>query len=765
MQMVFRYRPILSLLALVLLLVGCSTTKFVPQDKYLLNKAKVTIEGTKEVTPSNLTSYMRQKPNSEIFGFWKLQLLVYNTAPSDTTTKANKWLARNAHKIGEAPEIYDPALTRISQQQIRQAMFNRGFFRATVDTLVSVKDRKLKLEYHVTSGTPSVITEYETDIENEQVERIARQSSSLVKRGMIYNAGVLDDERQRITTEMRNRGYYYFDKSLIEYEADSASLGEYKIALTMKLSQYLGMIPDSIRDKIYTSYTIRHVHFYLDYDPQRLDDSTQVSSYTDDNGYSFSYVGPRFLRESVLRRRCSIRPGVTFSERRLERAYSNLNGLGPLKYVNISFVPVDSSKLDCHVTLTRSKINSVSAELGGTYSGGDWGVAAGLGYVNKNIFRGAEQLTLNGRASYEWRANGGRAIEGKGEIGLQFPSNVKLNISYNYQQRPDEYTRTIANAGLQYTVPRSPRAKWSHRFNLINISYLRLPWISEDFKTNFIDQASLLKASYEDHFIVGWSYSGQYSNYNQRNTERSYVNLNYSIETAGNLLYGICAAAGLPRSAETGAYEIWKIPFAQYVKGDINFTFNQRLADRHRMVYHAGIGVAVPFGNATTIPFEKRYFSGGANSVRGWQARTLGPGQFSGGNGNTRVYDQQAGDIRLDLNLEYRWKVWKYLELAAFTDAGNVWTIRDYGDVQQGGVFSKDFYRQIAWSYGAGVRIDLSVFVFRIDMGVKLYDPSRLDYGSQWRIVRPSIEGENMSSYNLNWHDDFTFHFAIGYPF
>ena len=225
------------------------------------------------------------------------------------------------------------------------------------------------------------------------------------------------------------------------------------------------------------------------------------------------------------------------------------------------------------------------------------------------------------------------------------------------------------------------------------------------------------------------------------------------METAGNFLYGVAKLANLSQN-DQGAYTLFNTPFAQYAKGDVNFTFHHVFHPQHRLVYHAGLGVVVPYLNATTVPFEKRYFSGGSNSVRGWQARTLGPGTFRG-EGNTLVYDLQAGDIRLDLNLEYRYKVWKYLELAAFTDAGNIWTIRDY-EQQPGGVFRFDsFYKQIAWAYGAGLRIDLSLFIFRVDFGVKLYDPSRIAAGTQWRTA-PN---------GLCWKDDMTFHFAIGHPF
>ena len=512
---------------------------------------------------------------------------------------------------------------------------------------------------------------------------------------------------------------------MLEFTADS-SLNSHEVDVRIHLAPYVLQMDSAALKRLYTRYSIREINYALDYP---------------------------FLRKSALRRASRLHEGERYAEWRVERTYARMNALPPVKYVDISFTPVEDSLLDCNITVSRGRLNSVAAEVEGTYSAGDWGIAAGLNYSNKNIFHGAEVLTLGARASYEWRTNGGRAIEAKADVGLLFPSNVKINVAYNYQQRPDEYTRTIANAGLSYIVPRKPGSHWTHQFNLIDFNYIYLPWMSDQFKRDFMDRSSVLKASYEDHFILDWSYTGSYSTYNQRYPDRSYLQFAIRLETAGNALYGLSAAARFAKNEE-GSYVLWKIPFAQYVKGDFNFTYHGVITPKHRMVTHIGLGVAVPYLNASVVPFQKRYFGGGANGVRGWQARTLGPGTFRG-NGSSLVYDKQAGDIHLEMNLEYRFKVLSFLELAAFTDAGNIWTIRDYEE-QPGGVFLWDqFYKQIAWSYGVGIRFDLSILIFRIDFGVKLYDPSRIAEDKQWRTA----------PHGLSWNDDMTFHFAIGYPF
>ncbi len=714
----------LSIALLAVLLASCNATKFVPQDKYLLNKVRVKCVDDKNVSTGTLSNYVRQKQNTEIFGFWKLQLHVYNTAPMDTTTKSRARAARNAKKMGEAPIIYDEELTEASMQQIRQQMNNMGYFHAEVDTQLRFKKRKVEVTYLVTAHQPYYVRNYEVDIPIPELAEIAQNERRKVHSGEQFSTATLDEERERITSAMRNQGYYYFEKSLLEYTADSA-LGTHQVDIRLHMAPYVSQLDSAERKRLNTRYSIREVNYTQDYP---------------------------FLRKSALRRANRIRADERYAEWKVERTYARMNALPPVKYVDIVFTPVGDTLLDCNISVSRSRLNSVSAEVEGTYSAGDWGIAAGLRYANKNIFHGAEVLTIGARASYEWRTNGGRAIEARADAGLRFPSNVAVEIGYNYQQRPDEYTRTIANAKLSYMIPRKPGSRWTHEFNLVDINYIYVPWMSEAFKRQFIDRSSVLKASYEDHFIVDWSYTGSYSTFNPRFPNRSYLQFALRVETAGNFLYALSEIFRFPKN-EGGAYVIGHIPFAQYAKGDFNFTYHGIIAPKHHLVTHIGFGAAVPYLNAKVIPFEKRYFGGGASGVRGWQARTLGPGTFRN-TGNRMAYDLQVGDIHLEMNLEYRFKVLRFLELAAFTDAGNIWTIYNY-DSQPGGVFTADFYKQIAWSYGAGLRFDLSVMIFRIDFGVKLYDPSRIDLGTQWRIA-PN---------GLCWKDDMTFHFAIGYPF
>lgn len=736
-------------IGLVLCLMSCNTTKFVPQGEYLLNKANIKVEDTKEVAVSDLKNYLQQKQNTEILGFLKLQLGIYNTASLDTA----KWTSKNARRIGEAPVIYAPELTDRSMVQLRKAMQNKGYFTAKVDTTMTVKDRKVNITYHVTAGEPYIIRRYRVGFEHEELKQIAQDQRRLISEGMQFDVDMLNQERQRIARAMRRNGCYYFDEDMIQFIADTTRLKK-QVDVTVKLSDYVTQLSPEEQAQVFRHYKISHVHFHIDYEIGRAPDGERMRA-SMKGDYEFTWVGDKLLRENVLIRNCPIQPGDKYNEVRVERAYSNLNQLAPIKYVDISFDPISEDELDCHIVLSRSKLNSISVEAEGTYSAGDWGIAAGVGYANRNLFKGAEEFTIDGRTSYEWRQNGGRAIEAKASTGLKFPNSLAIDLNYNYQTRPEEYTRSIFGAGLQYQL-RQRLSRWQHQFRFADISYVYLPWISDAFRDQFLQSTNILKYSYENHFIVGWGYSGNYSSFSSRQPYRSYANVNYNIETAGNLMLGLAEAFRFPTDSE-GKYTLFGTRFAQFAKADVSFTYNQIFNPSHRLVYHADLGLAVPYANSQAVPFEKRYFAGGANSVRGWTARSLGPGGYRG-NGSMIDFNNQSGDIRLNLSVEYRAKVWSIIELAAFVDAGNIWTIFDYETQPNGQFHWNEFYKQIALAYGVGVRLDFSIFVFRVDFGVKLYDPSRMYgelYGTQWRTI----------SNGLNWQEDMSFHFAIGYPF
>lgn len=743
----------------ILILAGCKSTKYVPEGEYLLNKVAIKSD-VPDVKKEELQSYLRQTPNASVLGFWKLQLGVYNLSGKDTT----KWINRMLRKIGDAPEIYNPEQTDMSLYQMQKFLQNKGYFNAEITTELTTKKQKAKVTYHVKGNRPYILNRYQILIDQPDVYQIASDTAhSLIKKNMLFDSNVLDAERERIASEMRNQGFYNFEKDYLNYVADS-SMHNNTINLQLGFRQLLTEANDSLKDKIFTQYRIKEVIIHTDYDPLRRNNIEERVDTIRKGDYLISYGKKRNLRIQTLINNCFLVPGELYSDRDVEKTYATLNALAAIKYVNLLFREVEPGWLTCYVVTTPAKSQAFTVEGEGTYSAGDIGVAGGIGYQHRNLFRGSEQFSIQGRAAYEWRQVGGNAIELGADASLKFPSFLipfvnsawrrsnnaatDLNVSYNYQKRPLEYSRTIASAGINYSWHKQG-SRFRHSYDLVDFSYVYLPWISDEFKDYFLNNQSVLKYSYEDHFIMRMAYNGSYSTYRPNRPLSNYYSLRYGVETAGNLLYGINHLFKM-QPADDGSFRVFNIRYSQYVKADFDFAYNQVIDPNNRFVYHAALGVGLPYGNAASLPFEKRYYSGGANSVRGWAVRTLGPGTFK--TDNTYIdFNNQSGDIKLDLNVEYRVKLFSVLEGALFLDAGNIWTIHDY-ETQPGGLFRFDtFYKQIAVAYGLGIRLNFNFFVFRIDYGLKLYDPALVGQ-DRWR-VKPT------------WKDDMAFHFAIGYPF
>lgn len=754
------------------LLTSCSATKFVPDGSYLLDEVKITTDN-KEVKPSALKMYVRQNPNAKWFSLIKMQLYVYDLSGRDSS----KWYNKFFRKIGDAPVIYNEKEAKRSQEEITKAVHNLGFMGASVERVTKTKKKKLKLYYKVNTGNPYIVRTLHRDIQDDKIRKYMQNDSvnSLLKTGMLFDVNILDAERQRITDNLLRNGYYKFNKEYISYTADTVR-NTYLVDLTLHLHPYRSRTDDTL--KAHNQYRIHKINFITDYDVLHSSalSSIEINDSIHYNGYPIYYKDKLYLRPKLLTDNLQFFPGNLYNERDVQRTYSNFGRLQALKYTNIRFFETsmgDSTLLNCYVMLTKSKHKSVSFELEGTNSAGDLGAAASVSFHHRNLFRGSETFMMKFRGAYEaitglqgdYRNN--NYTEYGVETSINFPSflfpfldsdfkrkiraTTEFGLQYSYQLRP-EFSRTIASASWSYKWTQRLRAQ--HRIDLIDIGYLYLPWISNQFREDYINkgQNHIFEYNYKNRLIVRMGYSYNYNSagsslVNNTISANSY-SIRANIESAGNILYAFSKATGMRKNADN-EYAILGIPYAQYLKGDFDFAKNIRIDDRNSLAFHIGLGVAVPYANAKTIPFEKQYFSGGANSVRGWSVRDLGPGSFPG-DGN---FLNQSGDIKLDASIEYRSKLFWKLQGAVFIDAGNIWTIRDYTN-QPGGVFKfNEFYKQIAVAYGLGIRLDLDFFVLRFDGGMKAINPAYKIQKDHWPIIHPSFSR------------DFAFHFAVGYPF
>lgn len=758
------------LVAMIVLLTACSPTKHVPQGEYLLDKVKIETD-SKDINSDKLKSYLRQTPNFRILGIARFQLGIYNLSGKDSTKKVNRWI----QKIGTPPVIYNNDATEASCQQLTKALANMGYMHATVSADTIIKKHRIQVTYKVQAKDPFFIDTLTYFIPHAKIDSIIHSQLSLLKKGMPLDRSLLDKERERITTRLRQYGYYAFGKDLITFNADTTENSQ-AVNLTLQLRPMPSYDPeDPPSYDNHRTYRIRNVYVVTDHTLTNIDlaqvDCSTAEKYKD---IHIIYGDNRYLSKSAIADNCHIRPGNIYSSMMVDRTYAAYGRLNYLKNINIRFLPLGEINheptLDCYIFLTPGKSQSMGIELEGTNSEGDLGVAAALTYQHRNTFKGSETFTAEVRAAYESISGSLQGIindhytEIGGRLGLKFPkflfpflpynfrrrlpATTEFDASISFQQRP-EYTRVIAGAAWRYNWTSS---RHRHRLDLLDVNYVYLPKYMDGFLENIAPTNPLLRYSYEDHFIMRIGYNYYTSNIPATTAIRTaplknVYTLRASVETSGNLLYAI---SNLANFKNEDGYKIFGIRYSQYVKGDIDYSFLRTVDERNSWAFHAGFGIGLPYGNSTVIPFEKRFYSGGANSVRGWSVRSLGPGSYNGKNSVTD-FIYQCGDVRLDLSLEYRAKLFWKLEMAAFLDAGNIWTIKDY-ETQPGGAFRFDsFYKQIALAWGLGLRLNFDYVIVRCDLGMKIYNPA--ENTLHWAISNPDLRR------------DLAFHLTIGYPF
>lgn len=768
----------LQAMAIVALLVvsSCNATKHIPDGKYLLNKVRIEVDDN-SFNKKELKNYLRQTPNHEILGGVKFQLAIYNWSGKDSTKWYNKWV----RKLGQPPVIYDPSLTEASKSQLRLALINKGYMDATVEADTVSKGKKMQVDYRIKAGEPHYINSLEYEIPDDTIRSLILRDSTklLLKEKALFDRNVMEQERVGIADRLRYNGYFGFSKDYITYTADTTENSK-AVDLVLRVKPpYQNRIEGY---EVHEPFYIRKVYVITDFDPST---EKQLSNYRllpseEYKGVNIIYGEEKYLRANIIDDNCFIKVGEKYNSTDVDRTYQSFGRLGILKYINISFEAVGREDgrlmLDAFILLTKGKSQTVSVSLEGTNSEGDLGFGIATTYQHRNIARGSETLSAKFGINYESISGdmsgliNNRYAEYSGEVNINFPkfifpflkksfrqkirANTEFGTSFTYQERP-EYTRVIAGAGWKY--------KWTERgsminhvFDLLDINYVYLPKKTDSFLDEIAPDNPLLRYSYEDHFIMRTGYSFYYTN-KQSSTgignvvyQPNIYTFRAGIETAGNLLFGISRLSKQKKDPNAQAYKIFGIQYSQYVKLNADYSLNHSFDRRNSLVFHIGAGVAIPYGNTTILPFEKRFYAGGANSVRGWSVRTLGPGSYNANN-SVSSFMEQCGDIRLDMNVEYRAKLFWVFELAAFIDAGNVWTIRYYEN-QPGGEFKlNEFYKQIAAAYGLGLRMNFNYFLLRLDCGMKAFNPAK----GQERV--PLIHPD--------FKRDFAVHFSIGYPF
>lgn len=778
MKSILQHNKFLLFLAILsfLLLDSCISTKYIPENRFLLSEIDINIDNDK-IDKEELKTHLRQKENLKILGFLKFHLWLYNMS---AVKRENGWFKR----IGEPPVIYDTGLKNKSAQQLKQYMFNKGYYQAIIADTVILRNKKAKVIYKVTSGQPYLIRNIHYQIKDNNIAVLldSPDFETLLNKGDVFDVDKLELERQKIANYLKNQGYYKFAEEYIHYRVDSTFTSRL-VDLEMILES-----PDVLNDSnpgVHKKYSVLDYSIYIDQQKkQKNNQLSSVNTYRDTtkiNGFTFFYNGTLPLRESLFLKTIELAPGNRYTKRKEDKTYNNLYALRQFKYVNIQyFEELNNSdsldgKLNGKIFLPLQVKQNYSFDIEGTNTSGNLGIAGNLNYQHRNLLGGAEifDITIKGgterqiaQIDNENKEYNTREFGGEIKLtvpGFLFPVNeqkfnlyalpfTSFSLAYNYQDRPD-YTRTIVNATVGYQWKSS--ARFTHNFNLLDLNAVRIFSLNASFINQIKDL--YIKSSYTDHIISSSSYNLIFNNQGL-NKRPDYHYFRMNLETSGNFLWAISNFFARKKYFtndstsldQTAYYKYFDTRFAQYVKGDFDYRYSFRFDKYNLVATRVFAGVAFPYGNFNVIPFEKRYFTGGANGVRAWQVRSLGPGTYIAASDE---YPNQSADIKLEANIEYRFKLFWMLEGALFVDAGNIWAINRF-DNREGAQFHFDrFYNEFAVGTGLGLRLVSSYFILRADLGLKLRDPS-LEDGARWI---PQNRSFNMSDLNFN--------IAIGYPF
>ncbi|MCD6332500.1 MAG: BamA/TamA family outer membrane protein [Bacteroidales bacterium] len=765
---------ILCSVTLVVAETSCNPARYVPNQKYLLKSVNI-VKDEGELSVRELNHYVKQQPNKKIFGFLHFHLALYNLSKSGRNNWLNNWL----RTIGEAPVCYDENLTKRSIDQLRLFLYNKGYRQSHVSDSVVFEKKKAQVYYRIHFGKPLTLNRrVQLDsllIPDPEIYHLVQSDTiaTLLQPGIRFDLDVLQNERKRITALLQNSGYYNFSREYIYFQADT-SVGANKVNLSLGIQNPGGLSDNKGKPGTHPRYRMGKITVISDYqpseylkDPDHYFDDTDTLQY-EDIDILFKHK-PQF-RPGLLYSSLYFNKGDLFRQTLVDQTIKSFSSLRNFKQINLNFIPKiqadhTMSTLDCQVLLTPATRQSYELSLEGTNSSGNIGVAGNIIYRLKNLFHGAENLEVRIKSAVEFLADAvadfNRMIEIGAEARLDVPRSwipfaspqlirrakphSSFTLSYNFQQRPD-FTRTIANAGFGYVWMSSPHL--SHRFNFLEFNYVNVTNMSDRFYNIIRD--TYIENSFRSHVIPALNYTLTLSS-QEVDQQKSFFFIRFRPEISGNVPTLLNHLAG--KSMPDGGYSLFKTPYAQYALADLDMRYHWVVNSSNRFAFRVFAGAGYPYGNANALPFEKKYFSGGSNSIRAWQVRSLGPGSYQLPEDQKTYYPNQLGDLKMEFNMEYRFDLFWLLEGALFIDAGNIWALH-HADERSGARFVLNrFYKEIAVGTGLGIRLDLSFILARLDLGIKLREPGSPN-GPQW------IPGNRP----YRW-SDFVWNFGIGYPF
>ncbi len=761
---------IIIVLFVAIFMSSCSINRFIPEGKSLVKSNKITIEGKKtKISKSGLSNYITLKPYKSTFQT-KIPNWIYYKSERRPKSTVWKWFNE---RFGRDPIYYDETEANNSSTQMMRYLDNVGYFHSKVTHTVKTRGKRSKITYHVYPTQPYKVNHIEYVINDSLIRSyIMRDSTKFdINEGDIYNAYTLDNVREIITERMKNSGYYYFNRDDIFFEVDSNYL-DHSLAITMRLKD----------NKLsYKKYYIRDISIYPNFNVFRMNDKpTDSASLTVEAGlrkrknvWDFYYFDTPQVKPQTFKQSIHIIEGLPYNLRSVTSTYRALGNYKLLRNINIEFDTVSSphdslNLLDCRITMQQSEKHSITLQGEGTNSGGDLGIKGSLSYSNKNIFHGAETFQLSLKGGFEAQkllgteaAESGKNVFNTWEFGLtaslHFPKflgpfssftfardyqpTTSLSLGVNTQTRY-YYSRYISSAS--YTYDWKSNYRLGQNFSPFHLNSVKIANINPTFQADLDSETSQRKkAQYTSHLIFGTRYSMVY-NTQRINQTGSFFYIRTDFESSGNLL-SLFNQTKLMTQSEDGHHELFGMRYAQYLRGSFDIRQHLNLGEDLWFVMRQFVGLGIPYGNSQDMPFERSFYGGGANGLRGWLYRTVGPG------GYVPISDdiEKTGDLQLEFNAEYRFPLYNIVNGAIFIDAGNVWTYHPNESLPNSEFNFNTFYKQLAVDAGFGIRLDVSFLILRFDFAYAMRNPYPTN-GSYWRFG----QGNNLRMQA-----------GIGYPF
>ena len=791
-----RWLYIVCCVALGLTLSACNVTRLIPSDTYLLQRVKIEEDKSapraERVKSEEVTKYLRQKPNKHFLGTDFYAWIYLMADPG-----RDNWWNNLKRKMGEEPVLFNMRDTERSASNLKLYLDSRGYYSSKVDYKVDTtyRRKRAKVAYSLKQGKPYHISSISYDFKDQFLEPIILPDTvnTLLHKGDIFDISVLEAERERIALYLKDRGYYNFSVNNVEYLADTLS-GDNKVGVKVIIKQNLTGY-NARGEAIYDNnvvYRLRNIDIIPHYNAAVAKSETNYFERFDSiefRGLNILFSGKQpTVRPKVLRGSIPLYPNYLYNYSQVSRTYANLMAMGYFKSARINFeevsndlkqnlitlvgvdgkdknAPINYTReryLDCNIYCTPALQQGIKAELEASTTSSFYGLKAVVGYQNRNIFRGAEMLEVTGTAGYEYmkapNSKKRHAMEFGVAAGLSFPrfllanyalsNNIlvpktKFEVSYNYQDRP-YYQRGLSSISWIYSWRNRTNSSFVVRpigINLVDVSYIDQKYFNSL-------QNQYLKHSFQSQLIV--AISGSYVlNKQYKSAPNNQTTLRANCELSGNLLNGLVHLFSKPAEGEN-YYKLLGIRYSQYARADINASHKIMFGKVTALAARLYAGVAYAYGNSDAVPFDRLFYAGGSNSMRGWAPRTLGPGSSPAP--TNVVYPTQLGDMKLEANLEFRFPIWDMFHGATFLDLGNIWYIgREGVSYPDSSVFHfNSFYKQLAFNTGIGLRLDIKFAILRLDWGIQLHNPNNPE-GQRW-------------IHNFKWRNT-SLNFGVGYPF